>query len=112
DGGRGRSLLTCSLTNRIRGRTIALASAEPVRWELFRLTLGNGYDMRKREWTAAFASVIVSPTPTTHFRSDLTYDPRAGDFPSVTADVSADVPRGQLGIGIRYSDPPKTTLLH
>jgi len=107
----GTSLLTYSLTNRIRGRTIALANAEPVRWELFRLTLGNGYDMRKREWTDAFATVIVSPTPTTHFRSDLTYDPRAGDFPSVTADISTEVPRGQVGIGIRYSDPAKITFL-
>jgi len=105
------SLLTYSLTNRIRGRTVALANAEPVRWELFRLTLGNGYDMQKREWADAFATVIVSPTPTAKFRSDLTYDPRRGKFPSVTADLNTDIPRGSVGIGIRYSETANITFL-
>jgi LPS-assembly protein len=100
-----------SLTNRIRGRTVALANAEPVRWELFRLTLGNAYDLRNDEWAEAFATLIVAPTPTTRFRSDLTYDPAAGNFPSVTADLTTAIPRGQLNVGVRYSDPAKITFL-
>jgi len=105
------SLVTYSLTNRIRGRTIALANSEPVRWEMFRLTLGNAYDLRNDRFSDAFATLIVAPTPTTRLRSDLTYDPRAGDFPSVTADVQTAIPRGQVNVGVRYSDPAKITFL-
>jgi LPS-assembly protein len=105
------SRIEYSLTNRIRGRTIALANAEPVRWELFRLTLGNAYDLRNDEWAEAFATLIVAPTPTTRLRSDLTYDPAAGNFPSVTADVVTPIPRGQVNVGVRYSDPAKITFL-
>jgi LPS-assembly protein len=105
------SRLEYSLTNRIRGRTIALANAEPVRWELFRLTLGHAYDLRKDQWADAFATLIVAPTPRTRFRSDLTYDPAAGNFPSVTADLSTEIPRGQLNLGVRYSDIAKLTFL-
>ena len=105
------SLLEYSLTNRIRGRTIALANAEPVRWELFRLTLGHAYDLRKDAWANAFATLIVAPTPTTRFRSDLTYDPAADNFPSVTADLSTAIPGGQLNVGVRYSDPANITFL-
>jgi LPS-assembly protein len=105
------SRLEYSLTNRIRGRTIALANAEPVRWELFRLTLGHAYDLRRDEWADAFATLIVAPTPTTRFRSDLTYDPAEGNFPSVTADLSTAIPRGQVNLGVRYSDSAKITFL-
>ena len=105
------NLVTFTLTNRIRGRTIALANAEPVRWELFRLALGNAYDLRRNQWQDAFATLIVAPTPTTRLRSDLTYDPGAGNFPSVTADVTTTVPRGEVSLGVRYSDPAKITFL-
>jgi LPS-assembly protein len=103
--------LEYSLTNRIRGRTVALADAEPVRWELFRLTLGHAYDLREDRWGDAFATLIVAPTPRVHFRSDLTYDPRADSFPSVTADLTTDIPRGSLSLGLRYSDPADITFL-
>jgi LPS-assembly protein len=105
------SRIEYSLTNRIRGRTIALANAEPVRWELFRLTLGHAYDQRNDRWDDAFATLIVAPTPSARFRSDLTYDPRAGDFPSVTADLTSDIPRGSVSLGVRYSDPADITFL-
>jgi hypothetical protein len=100
-----------SLTNRIRGRTVTLANSEPVKWELFRLTLGHGYDLRNDKWSDAFATLIVAPTTQTRLRSDLTYDPAAGNFPSVTADVSTEIPRGSLSLGLRYSDPARITYL-
>jgi len=105
------SRLEYSLTNRLRGRTIALANAEPVRWELFRLTLGHAYDLRKDDWAEAFATLIVAPTPRVRFRSDLTYDPSANNVPSVTADIQTEIPRGALNAGFRYSDPAKITFL-
>ena len=105
------SRLEYSLTNRVRGRTIALANAEPVRWELFRLTLGHAYDLRKDDWAEAFATLIVAPTPRVRFRSDLTYDPSANNVPSVTADIQTEIPRGVLNAGFRYSDPAKITFL-
>jgi len=100
-----------SLTNRIRGRTIALANAEPVRWELFRLTLGHAYDLRKDQFADAFATLIVAPTPRTIFRSDLSYSPSAGNFPSVTSTLGTDIPRGHVDLGLSYSDPSKITYL-
>jgi len=105
------SLVTYTLTNRIRGRTIGLANAEPVRWELFRLTLGNSYDLRHERFADAFATLIVSPTPDTRLRSDVTYDPVAGNFPSATADFQTTIPRGLINLGIRVSDPAKITFL-
>jgi len=105
------SRLEYSLTNRIRGRTVALANAEPVRWELFRLTLGHAYDLRKDDWAEAFATLIVAPTARVRFRSDLTYDPSAANFPAVTADLQTAIPRGALNVGFRYSDPAKITFL-
>src|SRR5439155_649861 len=89
----------------------ALANAEPVRWELFRLTLGHAYDLRKDDWAEAFATLIVAPTPRVRFRSDLTYDPSANNVPSVTADIQTEIPRGALNAGFRYSDPAKITFL-
>ena len=100
-----------SLTNRIRGRTVALANAEPVRWELFRLTLGNGYDVRHATWEDAFATLIVAPTPTTKLRSDITYDPHNASYPLVTADLSTVIPRGEVSVGVRHSDAAKFTFV-
>ena len=100
-----------SLTNRIRGRTVLLANSEPYRWELFRLTLGHSYDVRHEEVGDAFTTLIVAPTPRTRLRSDITYSPTEHNFPSVTADLATEVPRGQVGVGIRYSDPGKINFL-
>jgi hypothetical protein len=105
------SRIEYSLTNRIRGRTVMLANAEAVRWELFRLTLGHGYDLRHAEWADAFATLIVAPTPRTRLRSDLTYSPSERNVASLTADLTTDIPRGQLGVGIRYSEPARINFL-
>jgi LPS-assembly protein len=105
------SLVTYSLTNRIRGRTVALANAEPVRWEMFRLALTNSYDLRRNQWQDAFATLIVSPTPSTSLRSDVTYDPGARNFPSATTSLSTAIPRGHVNVGLSISDPSKITFL-
>ena len=105
------SLVSYSLTNRIRGRTVALANAEPTRWEMFRLTLGHSYDLKRDRIGDAFGTMIVSPTPNTRFRSDITYDPNAQNVPSFTADVTTKVPRGDANVGFRYSDPAKISFL-
>jgi len=105
------SRIEYSLTNRIYGRTIALANAEPVRWELFRLTLAHAYDLRKQQLADALGTLIVAPTPAIHFRSDLSYNPAAHNFPSVSAGLSTVVPRGLLNLGVSYSDPSHNTFL-
>src|SRR5213596_1938086 len=105
------SRLEYSLTNRLRGRTIALANAEPVRWELFRLTLGHAYDVRHATWEDAFATLIVAPTPTTKLRSDISYDPHNASYPLVTADLSTVIPRGEVSVGVRHSDAAKFTFV-
>lgn len=99
-----------ALTNRLRARTVAPVGAEPVRWELFRLTLANTYDLRRQQPQDASATVIVTPRPGTTVRSDLTYSIVDGNFPSVTADLSTRVPLdGQVSVGYRYSDPGRFT---
>jgi len=105
------SRIEYSLTNRIYGRTIALANAEPVRWELFRLTLAHAYDLRKQQLADALGTLIVAPTPAIHFRSDLSYNPAAHNFPSVSAGLSTPIPRGLLNVGVSYSDPSHNTFL-
>jgi hypothetical protein len=105
------SRIEYSLTNRIYGRTIALANAEPVRWELFRLTLAHAYDLRKQQLADALGTLIVAPTPAIHFRSDLSYNPAAHNFPSVSAGLSTAIPRGLLNVGVSYSDPSHNTFL-
>jgi len=105
------SRIEYSLTNRIYGRTIALANAEPVRWELFRLTLAHAYDLRKQQLADALGTLIVAPTPAIHFRSDLSYNPAAHNFPSVSAGLSTVIPRGLLNLGVSYSDPSHNTFL-
>jgi len=105
------SRLEYSLTNRIRGRTVALANAEPVRWEMFRLTLGHAYDVRKDQWADAFGTLIVAPTPFARFRSDLSYSPAAHNFPAVSAGFSTPIRRGQVDLGVTYSDPSHNTFL-
>ena len=105
------SRIEYSLTNRIYGRTIALANAEPVRWELFRLTLAHAYDLRKQQLADALGTLIVAPTPAIHFRSDLSYNPAAHNFPSVSAGLSTAIPRGVLNVGVSYSDPSHNTFL-
>jgi LPS-assembly protein len=106
------SVVQYTLTNRIRGRTIPLANTEPVRWEMFRLTLTNSYDLKRQQPQDAMGTLIVSPRPGTTFRSDLTYSIVDGNFPSVTADVSTRVPLdGQVNLGYRFSDPGKFTFV-
>jgi LPS-assembly protein len=103
------SLVTYSLTNRIRGKTVTLADSEPVRWELFRLTLGHSYDLRNDRWGDAFGTLIVQPNQRVKFRSDMTYDPQRDNFPSVSSDVSVSWPRASASLGFRYSDPADVT---
>ena len=100
-----------SLTNRIRARTVSRADAEAVRWEMFRLTLGHSYELRRDRIGDAFGTVIVEPAPAIRFRSDVTYDPVASTVPSATADLSVSRPVASGSIGIRYSEPSKITFL-
>jgi hypothetical protein len=105
------SRLEYSLTNRVRARTASLPDAETVRWEMFRLTLGHSYDMQTRRVGDAFSTLIVQPAPAIVFRSDVSYDPVAGNVPSATADFAV-ARRDTTGhVGIRFSEPGKITFL-
>jgi hypothetical protein len=100
-----------SLTNRIRARTAAVPDTDPLRWEMFRLTLGHSYDLRHDRVGDLFSTVIVQPKPTIRFRSDISYDPIENTIPSGTADVSVSFPLTSANLGIRYSEPSKITFL-
>jgi len=90
---------------------VTLADSEPVRWELFRLTLGHSYDLRNDRWGDAFGTLIVQPNQRVKFRSDITYDPQRDNFPSVSSDVSLSWPRASGSLGVRYSDPADVTYM-
>jgi LPS-assembly protein len=111
DDVRRTSQVEYSLTNRIRARTAARADADAVRWEMFRLTLGHRYDLRRDQAGDAFGTLIVQPAPSILFRSDASYDPIESNVPSATADLSVTRPQGTGSIGIRYSEPGKITFL-
>jgi LPS-assembly protein len=100
-----------SLTNRVRARTASLPDAEAMRWEMLRVTLGHSYDLRRDRVGDAFSTLIVQPTPTVLFRSDVSYDPIATTVPSATADVSVARPFTSASVGIRYSEPGRFTFL-
>jgi LPS-assembly protein len=99
------SLITYSLTNRIRGKTVTLAESEPVKWELFRFTVGHGYDIRNDRWGDVFSTLIVNPNQRVRFRTDATYDIQQGNVPSLTSDVSFSWPRATTSLGYRFSEP-------
>ncbi len=100
-----------SLTNRIRGRTVAPPGTEPLRLEVLRLVVGHSYDLRQSRSGAVTGQLIVQPTPLIRFRGDVAYEPRTGVFDTADTDVSVVTPYVTAGLGTRYSDPAKINFL-
>lgn len=105
------SRFTYSLTNRIRGRTVALADTEPVRWELLRFVVGHSYDTRREAQGDLFSTLILAPTNRLRFRGDAAYNVPAGSLSIATADVAVTLPYLLANVGVRYSDPAKVKFI-
>lgn len=99
------SLITYSLINRVRARSVAPAGTEPTRWEYLRFTVAQSYDLREstRPWGDVRAELIVDPNRILTFRGDTSVDVYGRDIRLATTDVSLTLPRVSAGLGTRYS---------
>jgi LPS-assembly protein len=113
DAVRPASLITYSLTNRVRARSVAPAGTEPARWEYLRFTMAGSYDLRRedRPWGDARAELIVDPNRILVFRGDTTVDVYGAGIRTATTDVSLNVPRVSAGAGTRYSRDERVNFL-
>jgi LPS-assembly protein len=99
------SLITYSLINRLRARSVAPAGTEPARWEYLRFTVAQSYDLRRdeRPWGDVRAELIVDPNRILTFRGDTSVDVHGGGIRTATSDVGLNVPRLSAALGTRYS---------
>jgi LPS-assembly protein len=117
------SLLTYSLVNRLRARTVAPAGTEAARWELARLTLGNTYDFRntERPFGNVVGDLIIDPNRIVTLRADASVNPYGDGLQAINADVALKWP-GRVedpgapsplvaALGTRYSRPDNVNFL-
>lgn len=99
------SLVTYSLTNRLRARSVAPPGTEPARWEYLRFTVGGSYDLRRddRPWGDVRAELIVDPHRLLTFRGDTSVGLYGQGVRTATTDVSLNLARLSAGVGTRYS---------
>lgn len=95
--------LEYSVTNRLRAKTVAPAGTEPVRLEIVRLLVGHAYEIGQDRLGNVFGDLIIQPTATLRFRSDLSYNIEGGGVQSAATDVAATLPYVTANIGTRYS---------
>jgi hypothetical protein len=105
------SLLTYSLTNRVRGRTVAPPGTEAVQSEVARLTVGHSYDLDRGRPAALLGTLIVAPTSLLALRADVVHGVHGEGVIFATTDVAVRVPRLTAGIGLRYSDTDDVSFL-
>ena len=102
------SVVSYTLTNRIRARTVAQPDSEPVRWELMRFALGSLYDVEKEKQGNVFATVIVRPTVDRfRMRADLAHTTDGHGVEVLTTDISMKLDPllpASISTGWRYSD--------
>jgi LPS-assembly protein len=117
------SLLSYSIVNRLRARTVAPAGSEPARWELVRFTVGNTYNFRnsERPFGNIVGDLIVDPNRIVTFRGDASVSPYGDGLQSASTDVSLNWPPPveDVGapspliatVGTRYDRPNKVNFL-
>lgn len=99
------NLLTYSLINRIRARTVAPAGTEPTRWELARLTLSNTYDFRnaQKPFGDITGDLVISPLRYFSLRSTAGYDIYGLGLRTTTTDVALNLPFLTASVGTRLA---------
>jgi LPS-assembly protein len=99
------SLISYSLTNRLRARTLAMADGEPRRWEALRVALGHSYDLRNDTAGDITGTVIVQPVERLRLRGDIAQSVHGQGIQSATSDLAVRVDPVTVTVGSRYSDP-------
>lgn len=107
---RAQSRIDYSLTNRLRGRTVAPEGTQAVRFEVIRFVMGHSIDFKNNQHVLGNATgdLIVQPTPYLKFRGDAAHDVHGKGLQSLDSDVSLELQRLVASIGTRFNDPAKT----
>jgi LPS-assembly protein len=105
------SRIEYSLTNRVRARTVALADAEPRRWEALRLALGHSYDLRESRTGDVTGTVIVQPVERIGLRGDIAHSLHGEGVQVATSDLIVRTDAVSASVGTRYSDPGRFNFL-
>lgn len=105
------SLVTYSLTNRVRGRTVAPAGTEAAQYEMARLTLGQSYDLDRARLAEVLGTLILAPTEIVSLRADLVHGVRGEGVIFATSDLGVRLPRVFGSVGLRYSDTQDVSFL-
>lgn len=105
------SLVTYSLINRVRVKTVAPPGTEATRIEMVRLSVGNAYDLLRQRLELVTGELILRPTTQVAFRGNVAYDVNLPGIDSATTDLLVAVPRVTGSIGTRYSDPGSINFL-
>jgi LPS-assembly protein len=99
------SLVTYSLTNRLRARTASAVDAEAVRWEALRVAIGHSYDLRNERAGDIAGTLIVQPTERVRMRGDIAHSVHGQGVQIATSDVLVRIDPVSFSVGSRYSDP-------
>src|SRR2546422_898930 len=104
------SLLTYSLINRVRLRTIAPEGTEAQRWEFLRFTVGQTYDFLNdsRPFGKIAGELIVDPSRIVRFRGETSLSPYESGFQTGTTDIALTLPAVTASVGTRYNRSDQT----
>jgi lipopolysaccharide assembly outer membrane protein LptD (OstA) len=105
------SLVTYSLINRVRVKTVAPPGTEPTRIEMVRLSVGNAYDLLRQRLELVTGELIYRPVTQVAFRGAIAYDTNTAGIDGATTDLFVAFPRVTASIGTRYSDPGSINFL-
>jgi len=98
------SRVTYSLTNRVRGRTVAPPGTEPVQSEVARVTVAHAYDLERARPAELLGTLILAPTDVLSLRADVVHGIHGEGVIFATTDLAVQLPRVTGSIGLRYSD--------
>jgi len=96
-----------SLTNRIRGRTIAPEGTEADRLDLIKLVLANAYDFQNQHFGNVAADLAIQPSKILSFHAAASYNVTLGILQAYSADVTLSIPRIVGTVGTRYTRMPQ-----
>jgi LPS-assembly protein len=99
-----------SLTNRIRGRTIAPEGTEADRLDLFKLVVASAYDMEAQSFGNVAGELTIQPSKMLRFHSDASYNVLGDGLQAYTTDLTLDIPRLVGSVGTRYSRMPQVII--
>jgi len=101
--------ITYSLINRLNAKTVSGPNAEPVRWEMVRLALGQTFDIaRANSQNQPFrdlkGDLIIQPAGIFRFRADAAYNMYGLGLRSANTDLTATYRDVAVTLGSRFDD--------